>query len=31
MVVFQQTVKETGKLSISGSGAELVDGGKSRL
>ena len=30
-VVFQQTVKETGKLSISGSGAELVDGGKSRL
>jgi multifunctional beta-oxidation protein len=31
MVVFQQKVKETGKLSISGSGAELVDGGKSRL
>lgn len=30
-VVFQQKVKETGKLSISGSGAELVDGGKSRL
>ena len=30
-VVFQQKVKETGKLSTSGSGAELVDGGKSRL
>ena len=30
-VVFQQKVKETGKLSISGSGVELVDGGKSRL
>lgn len=30
-VIFQQTVKDTGKLSISGAGAELVDGGKSRL
>lgn len=30
-VVFQQKVKETGKLSISGAGAELVDGGKSKL
>lgn len=30
-VIFQQKVKETGKLSLSGSGAELVDGGKSRL
>lgn len=30
-VIFQQKVKETGKLSISGAGAELVDGGKSKL
>ncbi|KAK3719264.1 bifunctional hydroxyacyl-CoA dehydrogenase/enoyl-CoA hydratase fox2 [Vermiconidia calcicola] len=30
-VIFQMTVKDTGKLCISGSGAELVDGGKSRL
>ena len=30
-VIFQQKVKETGKLSISGAGAELLDGGKSKL
>lgn len=30
-VIFQQRVKETGKLSISGAGAQLVDGGKSKL
>ena len=30
-VIFQQKVKETGKLSIAGAGAELVDGGKSKL
>lgn len=30
-VVFQQKVKETGKLSIAGAGAELMDGGKARL
>ena len=31
VVVFQVRVKETGKLCISGAGAELVGGGKSRL
>ena len=31
VVVFQMTVKDTGKLCISGSGAELVEGGKSKL
>ena len=30
-VVFQARVKETGKLCIAGAGAELVDGGKSKL
>lgn len=30
-VVFQAKVKETGKLCISGAGAELVDAGKSKL
>jgi multifunctional beta-oxidation protein len=30
-VVFQVKVKETGKLAISGAGAELVDAGKSKL
>jgi len=30
-VVFQTKVKETGKLCIAGAGAELVDGGKSKL
>lgn len=31
IVIFQVKVKETGKPAISGAGAELVDGGKSRL
>jgi len=31
IVVFQMKVKDTGKLCISGSGAELIDGGKSKL
>lgn len=31
IVIFQQKVKDTGKLSLSGCGAELVDGGKSKL
>ncbi|KAK4544093.1 bifunctional hydroxyacyl-CoA dehydrogenase/enoyl-CoA hydratase fox2 [Oleoguttula mirabilis] len=31
VVVFQTKVKETGKLCIAGAGAELVDGGKSKL
>ncbi len=30
-VIFQCKVKDTGKLCISGAGAELVDGGKARL
>lgn len=30
-VIFQMTVKDTGKLCIAGAGAELVDGGKSKL
>jgi len=31
VVIFQTKVKETGKLCITGAGAELVDGGKSKL
>ncbi|GAM88247.1 hypothetical protein ANO11243_062800 [Dothideomycetidae sp. 11243] len=31
VVVFQTKVKETGKLCIAGAGAELVDGGKTKL
>ncbi|SMR53045.1 unnamed protein product [Zymoseptoria tritici ST99CH_1E4] len=31
LVVFQVRVKETGKLAISGAGAELVDGGRAKL
>ena len=31
VVIFQTKVKETGKLCISGAGAELMDGGKSKL
>ncbi len=30
-VIFQMTVKDTGKLCIAGAGAELADGGKSKL
>lgn len=30
-VIFQSKVKETGKLAISGAGAELLDGGKPKL
>lgn len=30
-IIFQVKVKETGKLCISGAGAELLDGGKSKL
>jgi len=31
VVIFQSKVKETGKLAISGAGAELVDSGKAKL